>query len=174
MTLSMYHALVPVSVRALGNLTHVLKKGEAHAKSRHVEDATLLQTRLIPDMLPLVKQVQIATDIVKNAAARLAGVELMIIEDNETSFAQLYARIDNVLDYLKSFAPAQIDGSETRPVTVKARSGEMHFEGQAYLLHFVLPNLFFHTATAYAILRVAGTELGKKDFLSPEPVLDPA
>ncbi|PWK86702.1 DUF1993 domain-containing protein [Fulvimonas soli] len=165
MTLSMYQASVPVFIRALTNLRHVLRKGEAHAKARNVSDEVLLQTRLIPDMLPLVRQVQIATDMAKNGAARLAGVDPLVIEDNETTLAELYARLDRVVEYLKGFVPEQIDGSETRPITLRMRSGELHFEGQAYLLHFVIPNVFFHCTTAYAILRKAGAELGKNDFL---------
>lgn len=165
MTLSMFHASIPVSIRALSNLAEVLKKGQAHAKSKGVEDSTMLQTRLVPDMLPLVKQVQIACDMAARGAARLAGVEPMSFEDNEVTFEQLFARIQRAVDYVKSFKPEQIDGSETRDIQLKTRNGEMHFEGQAYLLHFVLPNLFFHCTTAYAILREAGTELGKQDFL---------
>jgi uncharacterized protein len=165
MTLSMFHASIPVSIRALNNLADVLKKGQAHAKSKGVEDSTMLQTRLIPDMLPLVKQVQIACDMAARGAARLAGVEPMSFEDNEVTFEQLFGRIERAIDYVKSFKPEQIDGSETRDIQLKTRSGETHFEGQAYLLHFVLPNLFFHCTTAYAILREAGAELGKQDFL---------
>jgi hypothetical protein len=133
-----------------------------------VEGSVMLQTRLIPDMLPLVKQVQIATDMAKNGTARLAGVDPLKFEDNETSFEELYARIDRALDYIKSFKPEQIDGSETRPVTIKSRNGEQHFEGQAYLLHFVIPNLFFHCTTAYAILRESGAHLGKQDFIGKQ------
>lgn len=165
MTLSMFHASIPVSIRALSNLAEVLKKGQAHAKSKGVEDSTMLQTRLVPDMLPLVKQVQIACDMAARGAARLAGVEPTSFEDNEVTFEQLFGRIERAIDYVKSFKPEQIDGSETRNIQLKTRNGEMHFEGQAYLLHFVLPNLFFHCTTAYAILREAGTELGKQDFL---------
>lgn len=165
MTLSMYQASVPVFLRALSNLTHVLKKGEAHAKSKDVALDVLLQTRLIPDMLPLVRQVQIATDMAKNGTARLAGVEPLKFEDTETSFEQLHARIERAVDYIKSFKPDQIDGSEGRTVTIKTRNGEQSFEGQAYLLHYVLPNLFFHCTTAYNILRVAGAELGKADYM---------
>lgn len=167
MSLSMYHATVPLAISTMNNLTDVLKKGHAHAHAKGVEDAVLLQTRLIPDMFPLVRQVQIATDLAKNGAARLAGVEPLKIEDNETTFVQLYARIDKVLDYVKTFKPEQIDGSETRAVTFKSRGRDMQFEGQAYLLHFVLPNLFFHCTTAYNILREAGTPLSKSDFLGP-------
>ncbi|SFS17432.1 hypothetical protein SAMN05216570_3556 [Dyella sp. OK004] len=165
MTLSMYQASVPVFLRALSNLSHVLKKGEAHAKAKDVASEVLLQTRLIPDMLPLVRQVQIATDLTKNGTARLAGVEPLKFEDTETSFEQLHARIERAVDYIKSFKSEQIDGSEGRTVTIKTRNGEQSFEGQAYLLHFVLPNLFFHCTTAYNILRMSGTELGKVDYI---------
>lgn len=165
MTLSMYQASVPVAVRALENLADVLKKGQEHAQTKGVEDATLLQTRLIPDMLPLVKQVQIACDMACRGAARLAGVEPASFEDNETTFAQVHDRIARAIDYVKGFSAEQIDGSESRAIQLKSRNGEIHFQGQAYLLEFVLPNLFFHCTTAYAILREAGTALGKQDFL---------
>lgn len=165
MSLSMYQASVPVFVRALSNLRHVLKKGAEHAKTKSVTDEVLLQTRLVPDMLPLIKQVQIACDMAARGAARLAGVEPLSFEDNETTLDQLYARIDRAVEYIKSFKPEQIDGSEARPIHLKMRSGDMHFEGQTYLLHFVIPNLFFHCTTAYAILREAGTDIGKTDFI---------
>lgn len=165
MTLSMFQAVVPVAIRTLGNLAEVLKKGQQHATSKGVEDATLLQTRLIPDMLPLVKQVQIACDMATRGIARLADVEPKSFEDNEVNFEQVYGRIESAIDYVKGFTPEQLDGSETRAIHLKMRSGDMHFEGQAYLLHFVLPNLFFHCTTAYAILRESGAELGKQDFL---------
>ncbi len=165
MTLSMYQAAVPVFVRALGNLTHVLKKGEAHAKSKNVTDEVLLQTRLIPDMLPLVKQVQIACDMATRGTARLAGVEPMSFEDNETTLEQVYSRIERAIEYINTFKPEQIDDSEARSIILKMRTGEMTFEGQAYLLGFVIPNLFFHCTTAYNILREAGTDIGKTDFI---------
>ncbi|MGN6329319.1 MAG: DUF1993 domain-containing protein [Rhodanobacter sp.] len=165
MTLSMYQASVPVFVRALANLAHVLKKGEAHAKARNVSDETLLQTRLIVDMLPLIKQVQIACDMATRGIARLAGVEPKSFEDNETTLAQAYDRIARATDYIKSFTAEQIDGSETRAIHLKMRNGELDFDGQTYLLHFVIPNLFFHCTTAYNILREAGTEIGKTDFI---------
>ncbi len=165
MTLSMYQASVPVAVRALTNLSAVLKKGHAHAQGKQVEDTTLLQTRLIPDMLPLVQQVQIACDMAIRGIARLAGVEPAAFEDKETTFAQVYERIERAIAYLESFGAEQIDGSETRAILLKMRSGELHFEGQGYLLDFVLPNLFFHCTAAYIILREAGTDIGKQDFL---------
>ncbi|EIM04061.1 MULTISPECIES: DUF1993 domain-containing protein [Rhodanobacter] len=165
MSISMYQVAVPVCVRALGNLAHVLKKGEQHARSKNVSDEVLLQTRLIPDMLPLIKQIQIACDMATRGTARLAGVEPQSFEDNETTLEQAYSRIERSIAYIKSFTPEQIDGSETRAIHLKMRNGEMHFEGQAYLLHFTLPNLFFHCTTAYDILREAGTDIGKTDFI---------
>jgi hypothetical protein len=165
MTLSMYQASVPVFVRALGNLRHILQKGEAHAQTKKVGDDVMLQCRLIADMLPLVKQVQIATDAVKGAAARLAGVEPIAVPDDETTFAELYARVDRIIEYAKSFSAEQIDGSEEREIVLKLRSGELTFTGQDYLFGFALPNLYFHITTAYAILRDAGAELGKNDYL---------
>jgi uncharacterized protein len=168
MTLSMYQAAVPVFVRALGNLVHVLKKGEEHAKAKSVTGEVLLQTRLIPDMLPLVRQVQIACDMATRGAARLAGVEPKSFEDNETTLEQVYSRIDRALEYVKTFKPEQIDGSEARTIVLKTRTGEMTFDGQAYLLQFLIPNLFFHCTTAYNILRQAGTEIGKTDFIGRE------
>ena len=165
MTLSMYQASVPVFLRALSNLQHVLRKGEAHAEARKYEPSLLLQSRLTPDMLALTRQVQIATDMAKNGCARLAGVEPLKFEDNESSFDELHKRIERAIEYIKNFKPDQIDGSETREITLKMRTGEQHFEGEGYLLHFVIPNLFFHCTTAYAILRQAGADLGKMDFI---------
>jgi hypothetical protein len=161
----MYQASVPVFVRALGNLKHVLQKGAEHAKAKSVTDEVLLQTRLIPDMLPLVKQVQIAADMATRGTARLAGAEPKSFEDNETTLEQVYARIDNAIEYIKTFKPEQIDGSEGCTIVLKMRTGEMTFEGQAYLLGFIIPNLFFHCTTAYNILREAGTQIGKPDFI---------
>ena len=165
MTLSMYQASVPVFVRALGNLNHVLQKGEQHAKSKNVSDEVLLQVRLIPDMLPLIKQIQIACDMATRGTARLAGVEPQSFEDNETTLPQAYDRIARAIDYVKSFTAEQIDGSETRTVVMKTRNGDVTLEGQAYLFGFTIPNLFFHCTTAYNILREAGTDIGKKDFI---------
>ncbi len=164
MTLSMYQASVPVFARALGNLAHVLKKGEQHAKTKNVADEVLLQTRLVPDMLPLIKQIQIGCDMATRGIARLAGVEPQSFEDNETTLEEAYSRIDRAIEYINSFKPEQIDGSEKNTVVLKMRSGEMTFDGQTYLLHFVIPNVFFHCTTAYNILREAGTDIGKTDF----------
>lgn len=166
MTLSMHQASVPVFVRALSNLAHVLKKGEAHASAKGVSDEVLLQTRMIPDMLPLIRQVQIACDMAARGAARLAGQEPTTFEDNETTLAQAQARIERVIAYVHGFEPAQIDGSEERPIHVTMRHGELNYSGQDYLFQFVTPNLFFHCTTAYNILREAGTDIGKTDFIA--------
>ena len=165
MTISMYQASIPVFVRALTNLSNVLKKGEAHAREKGVDPDNLLQQRLIFDMLPLIKQVQIACDTVARGAARLAGVEPKSFDDNEKTLAEAQRRIDAAIAYAKSFAPEQIDGGEARKVVMKTRHAEVEFTGLAYLTEYSLPNLFFHCATAYDILRVAGTPIGKKDFL---------
>lgn len=165
MTISMYSASVPVFIRALANLTEVLRKGEAHATGKQYPPEQLLQTRLTPDMLPLTRQVQIAADMATRGAARLAGVEPASFEDNETSFVELYARLEKATAYVKTFTAEQIDGSETRSIQLKSRNGDMHFDGEGYLLGFVLPNLYFHCTTAYAILRQAGVAIGKNDFI---------
>ena len=165
MTLSMYAASVPVFRRALTQLGAVLKKGEAFAAARQIDPAVLTSARLAPDMFPLTRQVQIASDQVKGGTARLAGVDVPSWADDETTFEQLQARIARTLAFIAEFKPAQIDGSEARPITLPARSGSLNFTGQDYLLGFVLPNVFFHCTTAYLILRHNGVEVGKRDFL---------
>jgi hypothetical protein len=165
MSLSMYQASIPVFVRALGNLSHVLDKGAAFAEARKIDPSVLVSARLAPDMFPLSRQVQIATDMVKGAAARLAGAEIPSYADTEASFADLKARIAKTVGFLNGFKAGQIDGSETRSVSLKVRGRDTSFAGQDYLLTFVYPNLFFHVSTAYAILRHNGVELGKMDYL---------
>ena len=165
MSLSTHTVLTQSVIRHLESLSKILDKAAAHAQARNFDVGVLLNARLAPDMFALTRQVQIATDMAKNGAARLAGVDPLKFEDNETSFAELHARIDRAIEYIKGFKADQIDGSETRAITLKMRSGEQHFEGQGYLLHFVTPNLFFHCTTAYAILREAGADLGKTDFI---------
>ena len=165
MSLSMYHASIPVFVRMLGNLSAILHKAEAYATERKIEPGVLLGARLAPDMHPLVRQVQIATDSVKGCAARLAGIEVPRYEDSENSFAEVQARIGKTQAFLQSIAAAQIDGSEDKPITLNFPGVELKFSGQDYLLNFVLPNFYFHLTTAYAILRHNGLAIGKMDFL---------
>ncbi len=166
MSLSMHQASAPVFLRTLANLRHVLELGEAHALARGFDPALLVQARLTADMLPLVRQVQIATDMATRGCSRLAGGEPPAFPDEETDFAGLYSRIDRACANVESYSADQIDGSEGRSVTVPRRGGEpLLMDGQAYLLHFLLPNLFFHCTSAYAILRQAGVALGKVDFM---------
>ncbi len=166
MTLSMHQASVPVLTRALSNLKHVLALGEAHATTRGFDPALLVQARLTPDMLPLVRQVQIACDMAMRGCARLAGVEPESVADDETDFAGLYARIDRACNNIATYTVDQIDGSEDREIVLKMRGyDELRFNGRDYLLNYVVPNLFFHSTTAYAILRQSGAPLGKIDFM---------
>lgn len=165
MSLSMYQASIPVFVRMFGNLAAILDKAAVYADARKIDPAVLLNARLAPDMYPLTRQVQIASDAAKGCAARLAGVEIPSFADTESSFAELQARIQKTLDFLQGCSPAQIDGSEEREVVIRFPGAELKFSGQDYLLHFVLPNFYFHLTTAYAILRHNGLDIGKMDFL---------
>lgn len=165
MSLTMYQASIPVFVRMLGNLSAILDKAAAHAETKKIDPAIFVTARLTPDMFPLSRQVQIATDMVKGCAARLAGIDVPSYEDNETTFADLQERITKTVAFLQSVSALQIDGSEDRKITLKFGSKELNFLGQAYLLDFVLPNFHFHLTTTYAILRHNGVEIGKKDYV---------
>jgi hypothetical protein len=166
MTISMHSASAPIFTRMLGNLLTWFDKAEAHAAARKFDAANYLGLRLAPDMLPLVRQIQIASDAAKGCMARLAGVEVPKWEDKEASVADIRARVQKTIDYISSFNAAQIDGSETRTVLIPMRSGDpLQFTGEAYLKHYALPNFFFHITTAYALLRHAGVEVGKGDYL---------
>lgn len=165
--LSMFDVSIAPLKRALNNLSHILKKGEAHADAKGIEHAVLLNARLFPDMFPLTRQVQITTDMSKGAAARLAGLEVPKYEDDETSFAELQTRIAKTLAFIDTVKPTQLDGAESRDITINVRKVDLHFTGQSYVFDWVLPNVYFHTTTAYNILRHNGVELGKPDFLGP-------
>ncbi len=165
MTLSMYQASVPVFVRALGNLSNILKKAQAHAEQHKIDPSVLLDSRLYPNMFPLKRQVQIAADMVNGGVARLAGVERPVHEDKETTFEQLQQRIRKTIDFAESIKPEQIDGSEAKSISLTIGGNELQFLGMPYLLGFVTPNVYFHTVTAYDILRHNGVELGKPDFI---------
>jgi len=167
MTLSMYQASVPVFLHTLAALSAVLDKAAAHAAQRKIDPAVLLSTRLFPDMFPLVRQVQLAADFAKGPAARLAGLEVPKFSDTETTFDDLKARIAKTVEFVKALKPGQIDGSEDRDITIPIGGQPQSFKGQPYLLHFALPNFFFHATTAYDILRHCGVEVGKRDFLGP-------
>lgn len=165
MKISMYQASVPAFMRALNNLAAVLAKGAAHAEARKIDPAVLVNSRLFPDMFALARQVQIVTDNAKGGASRLAGLQPPKYEDNEASFPELMARLDKTLAYLKTFTPEQIDGSEENTITLKLGKETMTFQGMPYLLNLVLPNIYFHSVTAYNILRHSGVDIGKNDYL---------
>lgn len=161
----MYQYSIPPLKRALTNLSAVLKKGEAFAEAKKIAPDVLLNARLAPDMYPLVRQVQIATDLSKGAAARLAGLEVPKYEDNETTFAELYARIEKTIAFMDGIQAAQLVGAEEREITLLIREVELKFTGLDYLLNWAQPNVYFHVTTAYNILRHNGVALGKRDFL---------
>ena len=166
MTISLYAASVPVFQQMLGGLSGVLRKAETHAAERKIDPNALLQARLYPDMFPLLRQVQVAADFAKSVSARLAGVDVPSMEDNEQSFADLQARIAKTLAFIGGLPAADIEGAgERRIVTQAGTPKEKVFTGQSYLLNYGLPHFFFHTSTAYGILRHNGVEVGKKDYV---------
>jgi hypothetical protein len=161
----MYDACVPPGIRMMNNLAAILGKAAAHAEAKKIDPEVLVNARLYPDMFPLVRQVQIASDSAKGGAARLAGLEPPSFEDNEKTIPELIARARKTVVYLESLKPAQFEGSEERTINWKTRTTERSMQGQPYLVHQVLPNLYFHVTTAYNILRHNGVELGKFDYL---------
>ena len=165
MPISMYQASVPAFLQTLGALDAILAKAAAFATERKVDETVLLGWRLAPDMFALARQVQIATDHAKGCCARLAGRDVPKWPDDEATFAELRARIAKTLDYVQSFAPNAIDGSEDRAIALTAGTRELRFTGQQYLVGFALPNFYFHATTAYTILRHCGLPIGKRDFL---------
>ncbi len=165
MSLSMYQASIPGFIRTLENLSLILDKAAAHAETKKIDPSIFTNARLAPDMFPLTRQIQIATDGVKGCAARLAGVENPSFADTETTFPELKQRLAKTIAFLNTITPAQIDGTEEKPIEMKYGETTRKFVGQPYLLNFVIPNLFFHVGIAYAILRSQGVELGKMDFL---------
>jgi uncharacterized protein len=165
MTISMYEASIPVFIRMLKNLAAILAKGAAYAEAKKIEPTVLVNSRLYPDMFPLVRQVQIASDAAKGCGARLAVREPPKFEDNETTFPELLTRIDKTIAYLETLKPEQINGSEQKTITLQIRKNTMTFLGMPFLLNFALPNFYFHVTTAYDILRHCGVEIGKQDFI---------
>lgn len=165
MALGMYQASIPAFVKMLNVLTAILDKAEAYAAERKIAPEVLLNWRIAPDMYPLTRQIQLTSDFAKGAAARLAGKEVPKYADEESAFAELKARIAKTLAFVQGFGPNDIDGSETRDVTLTVGGQEIRFKGEAYLVHFVLPNFYFHAATAYDIVRSFGVPVGKRDFL---------
>ena len=167
MSISMSSASLPVFKTLLGNLSHILDRGAAHAEARKFDPAALLQFRLAPDMLPLTRQVQIACDAAKNGIARISGVEAPKFEDTEATFADLKARIQKTVDYLNSVPNDRMDGTEDKDITFPVGKDKTRtMSGEAYLKHWAMANFHFHVTMAYAILRNNGVELGKADFLA--------
>lgn len=167
MTITMHSASVPLFNHQLGALLLWLDKAEAHAAARKFDANNYLQLRLAPDMLPFVSQIRIASDTAKGCVARLAGVEPPKFEDNETTLAELRERVRKTLEYVNSVPASAFDGSEERDIVIPMRTRDaLQFKGLFYLQHWALPNFYFHVTTAYALLRHAGVELGKGDFLA--------
>ena len=165
---SMYEITIPPLVLALNNLKHILKVGKRNADARNIDHSVYLNGRLAPDMYPLIRQVQIASDMSKGAGARLADLTVPQYEDNETTFEELLTRLDTTIAFLESIKPEQFDGAETRDIELMVRDSKREFIGLDYFIRWVLPNVYFHVTTTYSILRHFGVELGKRDFLGPK------
>ena len=166
MSTSLYNATVPVFKQMLLALSDVLKKGEEYAEQKKFDSTVLLQARLFPDMLPLVRQVQIACDFAKSVPSRLAGIEVAAYEDTEQTFAELQQRIAKTLTLISAFTPAQLDGSAVKEIVLRPGTPkEKKLAVEDYALKYGMPQFFFHVTTAYNLLRSNGVEIGKKDFM---------
>jgi hypothetical protein len=165
MKMSMYQASVPAFLSTLKNLTAIIEKAEAFATEHNIAPEVMINWRLAPDMFPFSRQLQIAADFAKGTTARLAGAEVPSYSDDEKTFAELKVRIAKTAKFVEGFKAKDIDGSEDRDITLNIGGQEMHFKGEPYLVHFALPNFYFHATTAYAILRRCGVPIGKRDFL---------
>lgn len=165
MSLSIYAHAPAQFIRGLRVLSELLHKGETYLKEKPLDEDSLLEARLAPDMFPLLRQVQIVSDTAKGAAARLTGREVPSMPDTETSFAALQERIEKTIAYLQEFSAEDFAGSEGRTVVLKAKDRELTFSAENYLLNFAIPNFYFHLTTAYDILRHRGVDVGKMDYL---------
>lgn len=165
MSVSLYDVAVPSYKKHLHALDGLLEKAEAYAALKRFDPSVLLDARLYPDMYELTKQVQACSDFSKNSSARLAGVDVPSMPDTETTFGELKDRIGKTVTFLDTLKPEQMEGSADKVFTIKVGPNDMTFSGKDYLLHFALPNFYFHAATAYGILRHNGVEIGKRDFM---------
>ncbi len=165
MTISIYNSLVPVAIHKLQNLSTILEKAATYAQNKKIEESVLLSSRLFCDMFPLVRQVQIACDTAKAGVARLAEIEIPSHPDTEKTFVELQQRISKTIDFLKTIKAEQVNGKEELKISYHQHGRDRNFIGLPYLVDYVLPNIYFHIATAYAILRHNGLEIGKKDYL---------
>jgi len=164
----MYHASVPVFIQLLGGLKGVIEKAEAHATGRKWDESTVLNERLYPDMFTLARQVRQASEHALGAG-RAAGVPVPELPAIDNSYAEMKARIDKTIDFLKGLRPNQLDGKEDTQVTITQGGQPRNFRAQNYLYHLAMPNFYFHTTTAYNILRSLGIEIGKRDFMGAMP-----
>jgi hypothetical protein len=171
MSLSLYECSVPVYERSLNAFLGVLDKAEEHALARKFDPASYLMIKLSPDMFPLTRQIQSFCDHAKNSSCRLAGQQPPVKEDKETTIAELRERIHATLAMLKSIDPKAMEGGETREIVIPAGANKLKVEGANYLLHFAMPNFYFHLTTAYDILRAGGVEIGKRNFIGAVPGL---
>jgi hypothetical protein len=169
MSLSLYDVTIPAFLHSLRNLKAIMEKAVAHAEARKFDPNVFASMRLYPDMLPFNRQIQIASDAAKGAAARLSGTEPPKFEDTETTMAELIARVTKTIDYLEGFKAEQFAGDENRVITIKSPRNTFNFKAVDFVRHWALPNLFFHITTAYALLRHGGVEIGKMDFLGSVP-----
>ncbi len=165
MSISMYQASIPRFVNILNNLSGILDKAQVHVDAKKIDAAALPTFRLFPDMLPMTKQVQIACDAAKGVAARLAGVEIPVFEDDEKTLGDLKARVGKTIAFLQTIKAAQIDGTEDKDIVIKRGEKETHYKGMQFLLGHAVPNFYFHVATTYNMLRHNGVEIGKRDYL---------
>ena len=165
MAFTLYDASIPVFLRAFAQLSAILDKAAAHAEAKKIDPAAFINARLAPDMYPLARQIQAASDAAKAAVARLSGVEAPSFPDTEATFAELQERIARTVAFLKSIDRAAIDGQEGREIVLKRQSGEIRLTGASYLQGLALPNFYFHIVTAYGILRHNGLAIGKSDYL---------
>jgi hypothetical protein len=165
MSLSMYDASVPVFRQMLSALIAIMDKAAAHAEAKKIDQLVFTNGRLSADMFPFTRQIFVASDFAKGATARLAGAEVPKYEDTATTFAELQARLKKTLDFIATFKPAQFEGAESRDIVIQMRGEPTTFKGRPYLLHYAMPNFYFHATTAYDILRHMGVEIGKPDFI---------
>lgn len=163
--MSLYSETKAQFIHGLLSLDAILEKSAAWAKEQGIQEEALLEAKLADDMFPLKRQVQVTCDMAKRTLARLANVDAPVMEDNESTFAQLHERIAATVAFMNSVQDSQLEGDDERPIMVQAREHQLHFTARSYVFQFGVPNFYFHATTAYGILRQAGVPLGKRDFL---------
>ncbi len=166
MAISMYQASVPALIKTLENLSAILNKAVAHADGKKIDHGAFLGARAFPDMLPMIRQVQLASDFAKNGMARVAAItDAPKFADNEASFEELQERIKKTIDFLKTLKPESFENAETREITFPVGGKPRTFQALPYLIHWVMPQFYFHVTTAYVLLREGGIDIGKRDFV---------